>query len=166
MTPEIVCGSLFKQDAEVIVNPWNRNFIPWWALIPNGVTADIRKQGGIQPFKEITKYGVIPLGDARLTSAGNLPYKAIIHVAAVNALWVATEYSVKRSVTTAIRTVNSVGFKSVAFPLIGAGAEKQNSAWSLKLMLEALENVTTSAKVYIVTDEALDLDQQMDTSSQ
>ena len=38
-----VCeGDLLDQDVEVIVNAWNRNIIPWWLLLPQGVEREIR----------------------------------------------------------------------------------------------------------------------------
>lgn len=36
MTLRICDGDLLAQDVEVIVNPWNRNIIPWWLLLPRG----------------------------------------------------------------------------------------------------------------------------------
>lgn len=38
MVPRIVDGDLLDQDVEVIVNAWNRNVIPWWLLLPQGVS--------------------------------------------------------------------------------------------------------------------------------
>ncbi len=94
MYPKIVHGNIIDQDVEAIVNPWNRNIIPWWLLLPQGVSKAIKNKGGYAPFKEIAKCGPIELGSARLTTAGRLPFKAIIHVAGINMLWVATRHSV------------------------------------------------------------------------
>jgi hypothetical protein len=41
VTPEIVTGDLLDQTVEVIVNAWNRNLIPWWLLLPQGVSGAI-----------------------------------------------------------------------------------------------------------------------------
>jgi O-acetyl-ADP-ribose deacetylase (regulator of RNase III) len=87
MNIRIVNGDLLDQDVEVIVNSWNRNIIPWWLLIPQGVSGAIKRKGGLQPFLEVARAGPIPLGDAVLTSAGRLPFKGIIHVAGINLLW-------------------------------------------------------------------------------
>ena len=46
MNLDIVDGDLLDQDVEVIVNAWNRNVIPWWLLIPQGVSGAIKKRGG------------------------------------------------------------------------------------------------------------------------
>lgn len=90
----------------MIVNAWNRNITPWWLLLSQGVSGAIKKHGGTQPFKEVAKFGTIPLGETRLTTAGYLPFEAIIHVAGINMFWVATEKSVTNSVKNAMQIVN------------------------------------------------------------
>src|SRR3569832_2197676 len=99
----VVEGDLLDQDVEVIVNAWNRNIIPWWLLLPQGVSGAIKRRGGTGPFKEVAKHGAIPLGRAVLTSAGKLPFKGIIHVAGINMLWMASERSIRDSVKNAVR---------------------------------------------------------------
>lgn len=53
---ELVEGDLLDQPVEVIVNAWNRNVIPWWLLLPQGVSGAIKRRGGTGPFKELAKY--------------------------------------------------------------------------------------------------------------
>ena len=150
MKVEIVKGNIIHQDVEVIVNSWNRNIIPWWFLIPQGVSGAIKKAGGTQPFKEVAKYGSIPLGDARITSAGNLNYKGIVHVAGINMFWFANEYSISQSVKNAMKIVNQHGFNSVAFPLIGAGSGNRSINFSKTVILETFETLESHAKVILV----------------
>ena len=73
MNVPVVQGDLLDQDVDVIVNAWNRNIIPWWLLLPQGVSGAIKKRGGTGPFKELRKHGPIPLGGAVLTSADGQP---------------------------------------------------------------------------------------------
>ncbi len=150
MYPKIVHGNIIDQDVEVIVNPWNRNIIPWWLLLPQGVSKAIKYKGGYAPFKEIAKCGPIELGGARLTTAGRLPFKAIIHVAGINMLWVATRHSVTNSVINAMQLVSEHNFSSVAFPLIGSGSGNRGKKFSLKVMIETFQGIKTSAEVFIV----------------
>ncbi|WP_339730346.1 macro domain-containing protein [uncultured Gimesia sp.] len=150
MKIDIVTGNILDQKTEVIVNSWNRNVIPWWLLLPQGVSGAIKKQGGITPFREVAKCGTIPLGEARLTSAGRLPFQGIIHVAGINLLWFATEYSVTNSVINAMKVVNENQFQSVAFPLIGSGSGNRGKAWSLNVMRNAFEKIENQAHVVIV----------------
>ncbi|MBB01639.1 MAG: Appr-1-p processing protein, partial [Planctomyces sp.] len=99
MKCQLVQGDLLDQPVEVIVNSWNRNIIPWWLLLPQGVSGAIKKRGGLAPFRELAKHGSMPLGSAVLTSAGKLPYRGIIHVAGINMLWRASERSIRDSGT-------------------------------------------------------------------
>lgn len=154
MEVELVEGDILEQDVEVIVNAWNRNIIPWWLLLPQGVSGAIKKKGGYKPFQEVAKCGPIPLGEARETSSGNLTFKSIIHVAGINMFWFATEYSVKNSVKNVMKIVNDKGYKSVAFPLIGAGSGNRGLNWSLNLMLETFKEIESNAVVKIVRYKA------------
>ena len=117
-----VNGDLLDQHVEVIVNAWNRNIIPWWLLIPQGVSGAIKRRAGLQPFRELGRMGAIPLGHAVETSAGRLPFKSIIHVAGINLLWRSSERSVRDSVRNAMKIAQDRGYKSLALPLIGAGS--------------------------------------------
>jgi O-acetyl-ADP-ribose deacetylase (regulator of RNase III) len=131
MTPQIVEGDLLDQKTDAIVNAWNRNIIPWWLLLPQGVSGAIKKRGGLQPFREVAKFGPIPLGEARLTGAGNLPFRGIIHVAGIDGFWRASEFSIRNSTRNALALAEKSGFQSLAFPIIGAGSGSFNTAKSV-----------------------------------
>ena len=150
MDISIVKGDLLQQTVDVIVNPWNRNIIPWWLLLPQGVSGAIKKHAGYSPFRELAKMGPIPLGQAVLTGSGRLSYKGIIHVAGINMLWRASEKSIRYSVINAIKLVNDHGFNSVAFPIIGAGSGSFNKDKALAVMLAELRSQQTKAKIIVV----------------
>jgi O-acetyl-ADP-ribose deacetylase (regulator of RNase III) len=121
MTLQVVDGDLLDQDVEVIVNAWNRNIIPWRLLLPQGVSGAIKRRAGYQPFRELSHHGPIPLGGAVETSAGRLPFRAIIHVAGISLFWRSSEQAVRGCVRSALRIAREKGYRSIAFPLIGAG---------------------------------------------
>lgn len=150
VNPRIVEGDLLDQKVEAIVNAWNRNIIPWWLLIPHGVSGAIKRRAGYQPFRELGRFGPIPLGSAVLTSAGKLECRAIIHVAGINIFWCATTHSIKQSVLSAMKIVNEKAFQSVAFPIIGAGTGGFGESGALQLMLEAFSEIESSAEAIIV----------------
>lgn len=130
----IVEGDLLDQPVECIVNAWNRNIIPWWLLLPQGVSGAIKKRAGYGPFFELGRLGPIPLGGAVLTGAGRLPFKGIIHVAGIDMLWRSSERSIRASVRSALALAREKGFESVAFPLIGAGTGGMGPERALRLM--------------------------------
>ncbi len=150
MNVSVVDGDLLNQDVEAIVNAWNRNVITWWLLLPQGVSGAIKKRGGTQPFREIAKMGAIPLGEARLTAAGNLPFKAILHVAGIDMLWRASEYSIRESARSAMKIAEENGFASVAFPIIGAGSGGFDEERALAILRDELQKIETASRVIIV----------------
>lgn len=146
----IKTGDLLDQKVDVIVNPWNRNIIPWWLLLPQGVSGAIRKHAGTTPFKELGKIGRIPLGGAVLTGAGRLPFKGIIHVAGINMFWLATEKSISKSVDNAMKIAQEHDFKSIAFPIIGAGTGLFKKEKAIDLMIDRFNHLDLNAEVVIV----------------
>jgi O-acetyl-ADP-ribose deacetylase (regulator of RNase III) len=143
-------GDLLDQPVEVIVNAWNRNIIPWWLLLPQGVARAIKRRAGTQPFREVARHGPIPLGEAVLTSAGRLPFRGIIHVAGINMLWRSSENSVRQSVRSAMRIVIAQRFCSVAFPLIGAGSGGGSPDRVQGFITEELSAQPFGGEVYVV----------------
>ena len=150
MPIRLVEGDLLDQDVEVIVNAWNRNIIPWWLLIPQGVSGAIKRRAGLAPFRELGNKGPIPLGGAVETNAGKLPYRAIIHVAGINMFWVSTETSIRRSVRNAMKIVSLRGYRSVAFPLVGAGTGGSKANKVVEYMKSELENIPYDGEMRVV----------------
>ncbi len=143
MTVSVVAGDLLDQDVEVLVNAWNRNLFPWCLLVPQGVSRAIRRRAGTQPFRELARLPLIPLGGAVLTSAGRLPHRALIHVAAINLLWRASEGSIRGSVRSAIALAGQQGFRSLAFPVLGSGSggfERQRALEAMRTEFAQLES--------------------------
>ncbi|HEY0160478.1 MAG TPA: macro domain-containing protein [Thermoanaerobaculia bacterium] len=147
---EIVRGDLLQQDVEVIVNAWNRNFIPWWLLLPRGVSGAIKRAGGYAPFRELRKHGLLAAGAAVATGAGRLPYRAIIHVAGLSAFWTSSEEIVRACVRNALRLASESGYRSVAFPLIGAGTGGLAPDRVLELMRDEASRSPYAGHVRIV----------------
>ena len=150
MSTVIVEGDLLDQDVDAIVNAWNRNIIPWWLLIPQGISRAIKKRAGYGPFRELARCGAIPLGGAVCTSAGELPHRAIIHVAGINMLWRSSESTVRRCVDNALNLAVEHGFQSVAFPVIGAGTGGLAGDTALRAMREQSEAAQFGGEVRIV----------------
>ena len=150
MNLRMVEGDLLSQEVDVIVNAWNRNVFPWWLLLPQGVSGAIKKRAGLQPFRELGRKGILPLGGAVETSAGWLPYKAIIHVAGINMVWRSSEASIRDAVRNAMELAKTRGYRSIAFPLIGAGSGGGNSAEVLKWMVNELSRIEFDGEVRVI----------------
>lgn len=154
MNVTVVQGDLLAQPVEVIVNAWNRNVIPWWLLLPQGVSGAIKRRGGLKPFWELGRLGPIPLGGAVITGAGRLPYRAIIHVAGINLLWRSSEQSIRRSVQSALALAQQHGYKSIAIPMIGAGTGGGSAAQICEWMQHELTQIDYLGDVVLVMYQA------------
>jgi O-acetyl-ADP-ribose deacetylase len=150
MNAKVVDGDLLDQPVEAIVNAWNRNIIPWWLLIPQGVSGAIKRRGGTAPFREVARHGAIPLGQAVATGAGRLPFKHIIHVAGINMLWRASEQSIRDSVLNALRVAREHNVRSLAMPLIGAGSGGFDGDRVLSIIASTLEAQPDDLEVVVV----------------
>ncbi len=138
MPVTVVEGDLLDQRVDALVNAWNRNVLPWWLLLPQGVSGAIKRQAGTQPFRELARLGPIPLGQAVQTSAGKLPYRVMIHVAGIDLWWRASRASIVDSTTNAVALARKLGLGSIALPVLGAGSGGFSAAQAEALMLEAL----------------------------
>jgi len=148
--PTVVQGDLLDQDVDVIVNAWNRNLFPWWLLLPQGVSGAIKRRAGIKPFKELRKVGLIPLGGAVLTCAGDLPFKGIIHVAGINLLWRSSAQSITASTKNAIKLAAANNYKTIALPVIGSGSGGFDQDQAITIMIDALAETPKDLAVTIV----------------
>lgn len=115
---KIIEGDITEIDRDAIVNAANNTL-----LGGGGVDGAIHKKGGSVILKQCKKIGGCPTGEARITTAGNLPSKYIIHTvgpiyetnsnhkiflynAYYNSLKLASEYNIE----------------TIAFPSISTGA--------------------------------------------
>ncbi|MFT5679456.1 MAG: O-acetyl-ADP-ribose deacetylase (regulator of RNase III) [Myxococcota bacterium] len=149
MSVTVVEGDLLDQDVEVIVNAWNRNIIPWWLLIPQGVSGAIKRRAGTMPFRELG-YRPLPLGAARVTGAGRLPHRAIIHVAGINMLWRSSVDGIRDCVTAAMAEAERLSCASIALPIIGAGSGGMSEDTALAVIMDTLRALEPTMRVVVV----------------
>ena len=150
MKVTVVEGDLLDQDVDAIVNAWNRNIIPWWLLLPQGVSGAIKKRGGTAPFHEVARHRPMPLGSAVHTSAGELPFRAIIHVAGINMLWRASEASIRDSARNAVRLAEKHGYTRLGMPILGAGSGGYDEASAESLIRDELDGIESDVEVVLV----------------
>ena len=150
MDLRVTDGDLLDQDVDAIVNAWNRNIIPWWLLLPQGVSGAIKRRAGYGPFRELGRRGPIPLGGAVETRAGRLPFRAIIHVAGIDMLWRSSERAIRGCVRSALAIARERGYRSVAFPLIGAGTGGFSPERALEIMEDEASQIDYDGEVRLV----------------
>jgi O-acetyl-ADP-ribose deacetylase len=146
----VVDGDLLDQPVECIVNAWNRNVVPWWLLIPQGVSGAIKRRAGLAPFRELARHGPMPLGTAVLTGAGRLLFRGIIHVAGIDLLWRASRRSIADSVRSALVIARDHELVTLALPVIGSGSGGLAEPEALAVIDETLENAQFDLDVTVV----------------
>lgn len=143
----LVDGDLLDQaDADALVNPWNRNFVPRALLLPQGVSGALKRRTGPQPWRQLARYGLLGVGQAVLTDGGRLP-QHLIHVAGLHVHWRASRRSVELSARNAVRLAWEAGFDVVAMPLIGAGTGGLSPDEAIACMRAALQDWTSTEPV-------------------
>lgn len=156
MVPRVVFGDLFDQAAEALVNPWNRNLLPWRMQSMEGVAGELMERAGREVFDELWESGPISLGGARATGAGRLPQRMIIHVASTGLLWGATEESVRESARSAMGVAHAAGVSSVAFPMIGAGGGGLDDDFVMGVLRDELLACSGPVEIILVRREVME----------
>jgi O-acetyl-ADP-ribose deacetylase (regulator of RNase III) len=158
-TIETIIGDITQVDVEAIVNAANTDL--WMG---GGVAGAIKRAGGEEIEREAMAQGPIPLGEAVVTGAGRLPYRGVIHAAAMGyrggQLIPATATTVSQATAAALRRCAERGFRSVAFPALGTGVGGLDMARCAQAMIEAVRAHWASGAtlpervVFVLRDES------------
>ena len=150
---QLVQGDIADADTEAVVNAWNRNFIPHWLLIPQGVSKALRERAGRDPFREVGRKGLVGLGEVVATGAGEMDAEYMLHAAALHAYWRASEKSVLRSAENVFAKCRELNVESVAIPLLGAGTGGLAPEDSLRLIRRAFHEEETPPRAIVYVYE-------------
>jgi O-acetyl-ADP-ribose deacetylase (regulator of RNase III) len=116
---EFVIGDITEQHVDAIVNAANATL-----LGGGGVDGAIHRAGGPAILDECGRLGGCEPGDAKATTAGNLPARYVIH--AVGPVWHGGGEGEAELLASchrrAIEIADELGCTSVAFPAISTGA--------------------------------------------
>lgn len=128
MQIELRKGDITNQpDIDAIVNAANTEL---W--LGSGVAGAISARGGPEIERESVAQGPIPLGEAVITTAGNLPNKFVIHAAAMGYREedravpkregsASSEAIIRAATTNSISIADQSSCKSIAFPALATG---------------------------------------------
>ena len=113
---ELVRGDITEQDTEAIVNAANNHL--WMGA---GVAGAIKRNGGAQIEAEALSKGPIPVGEAVVTSGGNLKAKYVIHAAGMGQDLRTDENKVREATANSLLRAEELKITAVSFPAIGTG---------------------------------------------
>ena len=132
---EIQSGDITEAKVDAIVNPANT-----YGWMGGGVAGAIKQKGGEEIEKEIVAKGHMELGKAVSTTAGELPFKSIIHAPTMeNPADKATSYNVAMAVKGALHFADDQGYESIAVPGMGTGVGDFPVEEAAQLMMQEIK---------------------------
>ena len=133
----IVRGDITEIDADAIVNAANAELIHG-----GGLALYIAMRGGEVINRESRAIGGISVGDAALTSGGNLKARYVIHAATMSLRGNsrATADSIRSSLKRSFELAEEKGCRSIAVPAIGCGIAGFNIRGGARIMRDVINN--------------------------
>ena len=125
----ITRGDLTEVEVDAIVNAANSHL--WMGA---GVAGAIKKKGGLIIEEEAVRLGPIEVGEAVITTAGNLDATYVIHAAAMGQDLKTDAQRIAQATRSSIRIANDHKLTSIAFPALGTGI----GGFPLELAAEAM----------------------------
>jgi putative ATPase len=131
----LVENSIIEEEVEAIVNPANETLSHG-----GGVAGLISRYGGPEIQEESDRKAPVPTGHATYTSAGDLPFKYIIH--AVGPVWREGKENenvlLRSAVLSALQLAGELNLKSVSLPCISTGIFGYPLKPALKVIIETI----------------------------
>jgi O-acetyl-ADP-ribose deacetylase len=153
---QLVTGDITAQEVDAIVNAANSSL-----LGGGGVDGAIHRAGGPAILHECRLLGGCETGDAKATTAGNLPARWVIHtVGPVYAKREDRSATLRSCYRESLRVADELGARSIAFPLISSGIYGWPVDDALRQALTVLRESTIPARLVLFQQSTLRAAQQ------
>ena len=145
----IISGDILTAAADAIVNSANS-----LGVMSSGLAAAIKIAGGDKIEIEAKQHSPCAIGQAYCTTAGSLPFKAVVHTPTmVHPTEPIPPKQVELATMAALRAADEAGFKSLAMPGLGTGAGQVEANTAAKIIYETVsmylpDNALTEVQLY------------------
>lgn len=151
----LVCGDITKRNVDAIVNAANSHL-----KHGGGVAGAILKKGGTIIQTESDKIGFVPVGQAVITTAGNLPCSAIIHTVGPRMGEGNEDNKLSQSILNTLLLATKKGFKTISIPAISSGIFGFPKKRCAEILLNETMNFLLNTKTLLHTVEFCVLDKE------
>lgn len=147
----IVEGDITTMDVDAIVNAANNTL-----LGGGGVDGAIHRAGGPIILEQCKKIGGCPTGEARITTAGNMPSKYVIHT--VGPVYRGGNYNEAKLLYNAyynsLKLAKEYNLKTIAFPAISTGVyrypKEEARDIAIRAVMDFIDEEDSIDEVYFV----------------
>lgn len=149
---QLIRGDITKVEVDAIVNAANTSL-----LGGGGVDGAIHRAGGASILEECyqirNKQGGCPVGEAVITTAGNLPAKYVIHT--VGPVWSGQEEEEKKQLLAnayrnSLKLAKQYVLQSIAFPNISTGIYRFPKELAAEIAFQEIINFQENNKMRII----------------
>lgn len=126
-------GDLTEWEVDAVVNAANSHL--WMGA---GVAGAIKRKGGVIIEEEAVRQGPIEVGEAVMTTAGNLPATHVIHAAAMGQDLRTDAQKIAQATRSSLAIADKHKLSSIAFPALGTGVGGFPVAQAAEAMLTAV----------------------------
>jgi O-acetyl-ADP-ribose deacetylase (regulator of RNase III) len=142
-TIRVAQGDITEFQGDAIVNAANNRL-----KLGAGVAGAIARKGGPSIQRECDKHGPIRVGEAAITSGGNLAARYVIHAAAMGDE-PASRASIEGSTRHSLELADRHGIKTIALPILASGVAGFPLDEAARIMAQAIRGYLSKAKTQI-----------------
>jgi O-acetyl-ADP-ribose deacetylase (regulator of RNase III) len=153
MEIELYKGDITKLDVEAIVNPADS-----YISMGGGLAKAILDAGGEIIRKEAQKYTPVKVGEAIITSAGNLPAKYVIHAPTMETPGETSVENVRLAMTAVLECAEINNIRELAVPGLGTGVggvEYKEAANVMVSIARGFEPKSIERLIFVAYDDKL-----------
>lgn len=141
---EVREGDLTRADTAAVANAANNHL--WMG---SGVAGALKRAGGAEIESEAMRLGPIPVGTAVATSAGSLPFRAILHGAVMGQDLQTSAELISQTTRACLDLAEDMGLPSLALPAFGTGVGGFPLGDCARLMITAAVDFARGAPAHL-----------------